>query len=626
MTLITSPAIVRAASLERDPLKKNFKNFMYKTWMTLFDNAPTATMYDIGDQLQHGPDRDIVMGFRGLSKSYITVDFAVWALYCDPAEIVLTTSGSGDGAKGNATLAYGMINGFDWLSHMKPRGTDRSSAQAFDVAGSRHEKSESFAAMSLFGQLTGRRASLIIPDDVETPNTSATESDRNELRRRYAELGGAILKPGGKIKVLGTAQTENTLYTELATQRGYGLTIYPVVYPRPSVDPAKDEVKKYGPWLSKRVMSEVQANPHLAGTSVEPTRFDEADLDARRLEYGSVEFDRQFRLFLDAGAGNTQPLKIRDIPVLEIPLPPIGIGGVVKVPSELTWSPIPQHAYQDITVDALNGDSTVYAPLVPDGIPWQSPEGIILIVDPSGGGSDETAWGILAQHLGRVFLLHHDARLEGFSDATLEAIAADAARFRVTKVWAEKNYGGGMFGSLLKPHLMDAAKASQGAWEGCSIEEENAGQVQKEVRIVDTLQAVVTGHRLVIAAETLRKDYKAGTEYASVEQAKKRNYRLTYQMTRVTKQKGCLPHDDRIDMVASGVAKFIGVLRRQLEEAARENKDLLMAQEVEKLIESRKKQGLSLFGMAGNWRSRLGEFKQSAEGLNSSPLFKGRKR
>lgn len=609
---VAAPAIVRAASLERDPLKKDFRNFMHKTWMTLFGNAPSALMYDVGYYLQHGPDKEVVMGFRGLSKSYVTVDFGVWTLYCDPTEQVLTLSGSGDGARGNATLAWSMISSFDWLSHMKPRGMLRQSSQAFDVAGSRMEKSESFAAMSLFGQITGRRATLIIPDDVETPNTSATEADRHQLRIRYAELGGAILKPGGKIKVLGTAQTEQTLYLELATDKGYGMRMWPVTYPVPSEDPKKDELRKFGAWLAPTILKALEENPELAGTSVEPTRFTEADLYARMLEYGTTEYERQFKLFLDAGAATDKPLRLRDIPVIEIEAP--SGNAPLLVPSELRWDPNPGNAYKDIEVDALNGDSTLYT--ASDIKHWVEPERRILIVDPSGEGTDETAWGVMAQHLGRVFLAKVDARLEGFSEATMKAIAADAKLYRPHEIRIEKNYGGGMFGELLRPHLMAAGCV-------CTIIEETAGQVQKEVRIVDTLQALVTGHRLVIAADVFRKDFQV--DYPEVEQAKRRNYRLSYQITRLTKKKGCLAHDDRIDMVATGAASFLGTLKRILEDAARESRDLYLQQEAEKLIATRVRLGLPLFGNEAG-PSHLGNFiKETKGGITSSLLFPGRK-
>lgn len=613
---VSAPAIVKAARLDKDPLKRDFRNFAYKTWRTLFDNDPTPRMYEVAERLQHGPDRDIIMGWRGLSKSYITVTYAVWALYCDPTEIVLTVSGSGSGASGNAILAWGMVNGFDWLAHMKPSGMLRQSAHAFDVAGSRMEKSESFAAESLFGQITGRRASLIIPDDVETPNTSETEGDRSRLRVRYAELGGSILKPGGKIKVLGTAQTEQTLYLELATEKGYSMRMWPVVYPRAHADPKKDELRKYGPWLAPSILQEVTANPELAGTSVEPSRFTEADLFARRLEYGSTEYDRQFKLFLDAGTANDKPLKLRDIPVIEIAVPTA--ADPLRVPSVLQWSPMPANQWADIQVDALNGDSQVFAPMALDSDKafWQEPETKILEVDPSGEGKDETAWGVLAQHLGRVYLVHADARLEGFSTDTMKAIAKDAKIYGVHKVRIEKNYGGGMFGELLRPHLLAINHP-------CTIEEEVAGGVMKEQRIIDSLQGIISDHRLVIAAEVLRKDFKV--EYDGVEQAKRRFYRLTYQLTRITKKKGALAHDDRVDMLASGVASFIGTLRRQLEEAARESREAYLQEQAEKIIETRRKQGQPLFGLEAG-PSRLGNFIKDVGGLAGSPLFRGRQK
>lgn len=610
---VSSPAVVPLSSLERDPLKKDFRNFAYKTWMTLFGNPPTNLMYELAERLQSGPAKDVLMGYRGLSKSYITVDFAVYALYCDPTEIVLTVSGSDKGAKGNADLAWSMINGFDWLSHMKPRGMLRQSSQAFDVTGSRMEKSESFAAMSLFGQITGRRASLIIPDDVETPNTSATEGDRSLLRLRYAELGGAILKPKGQIKVLGTAQHEQTLYLELVNDKGYGMRMWPVVYPVISEDPKKDEIHKYGPWLAPSIRKAVEENPELAGTTVEPTRFDETDLFERRLEYGNTEFERQFKLWLDAGVGVSQPLRLRDCPVIEIS-PPAGNVKRVLVPANLTWSPLPANRMEDIQVDSLSGDGHVFAATGVDF--WQEAELVQMTVDPSGGGSDETAWGVEAQHLGRVFSCMWDARLEGFSKGTMEAIAADAKLWGVDKIRIEKNYGGGMFGELLRPYLLAIGHP-------CAIEEENAGQVQKEVRIIDSLEAMWTSHRIVFNAEALRKDFRV--DYAQTEEAKRRFYRLTYQATRITKKKGCIAHDDRIDRLASAVSGFMGTLRRQVEDAAKESREAYLMAAAEKLIETRRKQGLSLFGLeppVGHLVNFLGK---SQSGLRGSPLFQGRK-
>lgn len=598
------------SSLEMDPLKKDFRNYLYKTWMTLFGEPPTNRMYELAWRLQHGPDRDVIMGFRGMAKSYITVTYGVSTLYCDPTEIVLTLSGSGDGAKGNANLAFTMVNGFDWLAHMKPRGILRSSAQAFDVMGSRGEKSESFAAMSLFGQITGRRASLIIPDDVETPNTSATESDRSLLRTRYSELGGAILKPAGRIKVLGTAQTELTLYIELATQKGYGMMMIPAIYPRADKDPKKDELKKYGPWLAPSIVKALQENPELAGESTEPSRFTLEDLAARALEYGTTEFARQFLLDLGAGLTTASPLKLKDIPILEIAVPTL--GAPLLVPETFVWNPVPANKLE-IAVDALPGDGSVYAPSSIGR--WMEPEGKSLIIDPSGGGMDETAWGVVVQHLGRVGLVKADSRLEGFSKETLEAIAADAKLYGVHKVRIEKNYGGGMFGELLRPYLLAVGHP-------CTIEEENAGTAMKEQRIVDTLQPVISGHRLWIAADVLRRDYTV--TYQNVAEEKRRFYRLTYQLTRMVKKKNCVAHDDRLDMLAAGVGSFIGTLRRQLEDAANQSRDQYLEEQAEKINETIRQQA----NLRATGRKELGDklanFIKGTGGLTTSAFFKSR--
>lgn len=615
--MVAAPNVVRNASRldnssHRKAVSTNFKNFMWKAWMTWFGNPPTRRMYEVGERLQYGPRKDQILGFRGLSKSYVTVTFAVWTLDVDPTEIVLTVSGSDKGVKGNAYLAWSMIQEFDWLAHMKPTGMLRASTFAFDVAGSRMEKSESFASFSIFGQITGRRASLIIPDDIETPNTSETQGDRDRLRVRNAELGGAILKPGGRIKVLGTPQHEQTIYAENAAEKGYGMRIWPILYP------SQKELVKYGNYLAPTILAELAQNPELTGTSTEPTRFTEEEIAERRVEYGKTEFERQFLMWMDAGAGDETPLKLRDIPVIEVAAPKPDSNAPVLVPASLHWNPCPANLIGDIEVDALAGDSHVYAPDLRsrDENFWQEPESKVLVVDPSGSGKDETAYGVLVQHLGLVGLVDLEARLEGFSKETMQGIARMAKRWGVHKIVIEKNYGGGMFGELLRPHLFDVGHP-------CTIEEENAGHVQKEVRIIDTLEPVITAHRFWIAADVLRRDF--GVKYEQVEQGKRRYYRLTYQLTRMTKVKDCIAHDDRLDMIATGVAKFMGTLRRQLAQAQAESREAYLKEQAEKLIETRRRLGLPVLGdpPASPWK--LGEFTQQGGGMSGSSFFPGRR-
>lgn len=605
-------AVVRATSLERDPLKLNFKNFLFKVWRSLGYGPPTDIQYDIADWLQHGPDKSVTMGFRGVAKSYITVPYGIWTLYREPEDsIVLTVSATSGGAALNANFAYQMIDQWDWLAHMKPKTNQRRSSTAFDVSDANPKKFESFCSESLFGQITGRRATVIVPDDVETPNTAETEGDRAKLRLRFAELGGAVLLPGGKIKVLGTAQTEETLYLDLITERGYACRIWPLVYPIPHDVPEKDELRKTAPWLAPMISRALEANPELAGTSTEPSRFDEGEIHGKLIEYGKSEFDRQFKMWMDAGAAKDKPLKWRDVPVIEIAKP--SMNSPLKVPGELTWSPLPANAFTDIKLDSLNGDSQAFAPMKVDL--WQPPEIVRLDVDPSGGGDDETAWIVTAEHLGRVFLLHRGSALEGFSKETLKAIARDAKEWGVNRVGIEKNFGGGMFSELLSPYLQEIGHP-------CSIEDEAVGNVQKERRIVDSLEGLATSHRLVARAQVLREDWDV--QYPQVSQEKRRFYRLTYQLSRMSRQRGAVKHDDRLDALASAARKYLGTLRRMLEQAARESREANLIEEGEKIIETRRKLGLPLVGM-DNGKKRLGGIISDAGGLVNSLLFRGRK-
>lgn len=608
---VASPAVVTAANLERDPLKKNHRNFLWKTWMTWFNNPPTDLMYDVWDRLHHGPDKDIEMGYRGLSKSYIMVTFGCEQHYCDPELLLLNLAGSGQAAKGNAALYWGMIHGFDWLTHMRPRGHDRASTTAFDINGSKHEKSESYASLAIFsGDKTGRRADLITPDDIETPTTAESESLRAALRAHLAEATGAILRPGGRVKMLGTPQVEDTIYLHLVMEKGYGMRIWPVLYPSP------EEMLHYGPWLAPRIKAALEANPHLVGTSTEPTRFSDDEIKARQLEYGTQEFKRQFLLWTDVGGLETKPLKLRDCIVVDIPVPTA--SSPLKVPSDIQWSPYPESIVQGIEVDSLTGDSQMFFPMMTDAFRnfWQKPESVIIQVDPSGQGKDEATWGALAEHAARVFLLDVEASLEGYSKETLRAIAMMAKRWGASKIKIEKNYGGGMFGELLRPHLADIGY-------GCTIEEEFATGV-KEIRILDTLEALIGDHRLVVNLQVLKRDYHVG--YTTVEDAKKRTYRFTYQLTRITREKGCLAHDDRIDMVASGVRSFMGKLRRSLISASEAAKEMEWNAEVDAMIaQQREALGSDQPGSSPKGR-RIGGILKDVGGVIGSALFRGRRR
>jgi hypothetical protein len=105
----------------------------------------------------------------------------------------------------------------------------------------------------------------------------------------------------------------------------------------------------------------------------------------------------------------------------------------------------------------------------------------------------------------------------------------------------EPNFGQGMWVAAFQPILTKIwAKG------GATVQESEWAEGQKETRIIDTLEPVLTQHRLVVSESFLRED--AATE--------DRNYAFLYQLTHITKDRGAFTHDDRLDAVADAVAHF----------------------------------------------------------------------
>jgi hypothetical protein len=573
-----------SAARSKDPLRQ-FANFMWKTWRTLRFPDPTRIHYDVADYMQNGPEKQIDMGFRGMAKSYIAVTKANHSLYVDPEEeIVLTVSATTNAAKQNSFFAWQMIQEFDWLAHLRPSPDQRQSTQAFDVRGATPKKSESFAAMSLFGQITGRRARLAIPDDIEIPTTSDTEDARADLRRAHSEIPGAILLPGGREIMLGTAQNEQSIYTELATEKGYAMRMWPSEYPK------EDELPKFGTWLSPMLAGDLQANPGLAGLPTEPSRFGIEVLIEKEVAFGRIEYARQFKLHLDAGAGNAAPLKLRDITCLEWSPPSVQAGGQVALllPPDVRWGPSKATAIKDIQIDTLAGDSLNEPSYCSPPGEWLPADTRWMYVDPSGAGTDETTWSIGAGLSALAFICRVGASIEGHTEAVLKAIAADAKLWGVNYIFVESNFGQGMFAALLRPHLTEINHP-------CVIEDDRKGATQKERRIIETLEPPFTAHRIVFNRAIFAKDY-ASVEYPNIEDARKRFYRLSYQITRITKVKGCIAKDDRVDGLASLLAKFVERMKQRTADAIKADKEAAFLEELKKMIATRQAQGLPTYG------------------------------
>lgn len=548
-------------SAESDPLKADFRNFLYLLWNYLGLPDPTPLQYDIAHQLQHGPKRDIIEAFRGAAKSWITAAYVLWRLYCNPLLIILVVSATAKRAENFTRFTREIIGGWDLLAFLRPTLGQRDSILGFDVGptAGRPDQNPSVSAKGVTGQLAGSRADIIVADDVEIPRNADTEVKRAKLREQVKEFD-AILKPGGEVKYLGTPQTERSIYPTLQ-ERGYHTTIWPVLYP--TVEKLDTE---WGRQLALSVADQVKATPSLAGTSTEPSRFNADDLAARRLSYGSLGFALQFMLDVRAATSDKFPLKLRDLIVLDCADPKVG-------PEALAWAGA-KDFISDLTHYGMEGDRLHNAAFVSkDYVPWQK---TVMAIDPSGKGKDETSFAILRFLNGRLFLTDFGGIAGGFEEPVLKKLGEIAIKANVETIIIEDNFGLGMFGALLSPFV-----------GGREIVLERS-TIQKERRIIQTLEPLISGHRFVVDRSALERDYQVFSLDASSEREdetgedSKRFYALTYQLSRLTFEKKCLPQDDRIDVVAMAAKFFVdrmdastGLLMKRSQER-RVEEDLLM--------------------------------------------------
>lgn len=547
-----------------DPLKADFRNFLWLIWKHLNLPEPTPLQYDIAIYLQHGPRRAVIEALRGVGKSWVTSAFVCWLLYCNPQLKILVVSASKSRADDFSTFTLRLISEVSVLQFLMPRPDQRASKIAFDVGPAKPDHSPSVKSVGITGQIAGSRADVIIADDVEVPNNSATQMMRDKLAEAVKEFD-AVIKPGGRIIYLGTPQCEQSLYNALP-ERGYTVRIWPARFPQP------DKIDKYGHLLAPYIMNQLEKDPSLAfmpgdpsrGQPTDPRRFSHDDLLERELSYGRQGFALQFQLDTSLSDADRYPLKLSDLIVY--PLDPH------RAPADFVWAAGPQQVLNDLPAVGLQGDRYHAPAWIKDD--FAAYEGSVMFVDPSGRGRDETAYAIVKQLHGRLFLPAAGGFRDGYDeDKTLIPLIQIAKRHNVNLILVEPNYGGGMFTALLKGV---AARLYP-----VGVQDAEWSRTQKEARIIDTLEPVLNQHRLVVCPSVIEGDYKSTETYTGEDATR---CRLFYQLTRITRERGALAFDDRVDALAGAVAYWTELMARDTEQAALAHQEAKFDAELERFM------------------------------------------
>lgn len=526
-------------------LYPTFDVFLLDMYEELFPRFNcTDIQLDMGEYLENGPLYRMIQAQRGQAKTTITAAYAVWRLIHNPATRILIFSAGGDMASQIALWVIQIIQGMELLEPLRPdvgnrERVQRSSVGAFDVHWQLKgpEKSPSVACLGITANMQGYRADVLIGDDIESSKNSTTETEREKLRHRTRDF--TSINSTGDIIYLGTPQTSDSIYNDLPA-RGFDIRIWPGRYPT-----VKEE-ENYGEWLAPLIRERMLANPALRtgygmsgdrGAAVDPVLMNDFVLTKKERDQGPAYFQLQHMLDTRLNDEMRFPLKSKDLMVMQL--------NADTAPSMLQYSARKDREYWHTNGQGLN--TVLYEPFIPDGTEYLSYNSKVMHIDPAGDGSDEASATVVAELNGYMFVLDWAGWLYGIDETTFDDMVRMAMHWGVPHIEVERNFGAGMYAQQLRAAVLRAGA-------NITVSDDNWASGQKEVRIADTLSPVFANHRVVLNLAALQKDVH-GTSVYPIEQ--RQSYQMMYQITKLTRERGALIHDDRLDSLEGAVKYFV---------------------------------------------------------------------
>lgn len=520
-----------------DPLSADFRNFLYYVWSQR-GWIPTEQQYQAAYFLQHADSKRILSARRKFGKTEITATYICWLLYNDPNATIAVVSASARHAMKILKIARLLIRTVDILEHLAPKAWQKDGELAFDCGGrdeSLASKEPSVAAYGYKGQITGSHIDHIIPDDIETPENSLNAELREKLIEKTKEFED-MLNPGGTLTYLGTPQSEKSIYFYWSDF--YEMIRIPAEY--------TENQENLAPWLIEDLMR----GDAQIGDPVDPDRFGLEEIAERRAIIGESRYALQYLLEPGKARADKYPLKLSDFivyPCMED-----------MAPEKILWS----NRYPLVDIHSVGkGKDQFYSPgyVSAEYKPYQQ---TIMTVDPSGHGSDEVGYAI-GSTLNGYLHVHRVSGLKGGHDeTTLRQLAAIAKEFEVQQIFVEKNFGDGMYVSLLRPVMSRIHP-------GCAVvDHPHWGKGQKETRIIDVLEPAMNQHRIVI-------DPMVAKDVVTMSQ-----------VVDITRDRGCLKHDDRVESLAMLVSLCVDVMQVDVERVLEDSRLREMKAEMAKWDES----------------------------------------
>lgn len=527
-----------------------FREFLYDVITGLLGFDCTPNQLDMALFLETGPLYRMIQAQRGQAKTTVTAAYAVWRGIHNPSTRVLIISSGDTMAQEISNWVIQIMTGMPELRCMLPdrsRG-DRASVKAYDIHQDLKgpEKSPSIACVGITSNLQGKRADVLIADDIESAKNSATDVQRERIVHLSRDFTSICSK--GDIIYLGTPQSIDSVYNGLPG-RGFTIRVWPGRYPTVS------EEENYGEHLAPMIREAMEADPSLRtgggilGDRGKPTDnviLGEDILVAKEIDQGAAYFQLQHMLDTRLSDAERFPLKISKLLVMSVPEASVPILLNHQIGEQFRISNPSDYPNQEKFYRVANF-----------GPEYAEFQGCHMYVDPAGGGQngDETAYAVTKFAGGKVFLVAAGGVPGGLGEDSMNALTAVAARWKPNHIHIEKNYGNGALENVWTPLLLREHRCEiEGVWE--------AGQ--KELRIIDALEPLIGAGRLVIDESLIEADWESCKKYPAERRA---SYSLFHQMSRITREKGALFHDDRLDALAGTCRYWVEYLRQDEDHA-----------------------------------------------------------
>jgi len=524
---------------------REFTTFLEQV-MSLLGFHTTDVQRDIANFLAHGPDYLMVQAQRGQAKTTIAAAYAVWCLIQDPTFRVLIISAGGTQASEISTLIIRIIMTLPELECMRPdtNNGDRSSVDHFDVHYNLKgvDKSPSVACVGITAMLQGKRAHLLIADDVEAMKNSATMTQRAQLLHLTLDFVSISTQ---RIIWLGTPQSSDSIYNTLPA-RGVSVRIWPGRYP------TAEQLDNYGEHLAPMLRRNMDRDPSLTmgggnardqGQPIDNVLLDEAKLQAKELDQGTSYFQLQHMLNTRLADKLRYPLKPDQLIRMQCQeyMPISVVRGMTG--ASLVDHKVHGFAFKLQTPHDVSKETAKFT-------------GIMAYVDPAGGGAnaDETAYAVTAFLNGTIYVLEVGGVPGGYSPETMKELAKRLLVHKINVVKIEKNMGFGAFLEVFAPVLQrEAALVNHIVGT-----DEDYVTGQKELRIIATLEPIMNQGRLIISPRVIEQDVTDCERYAAQHRL---SYSLFFQLSKITKDRGSLVHDDRLDALEGGVRHWQALLK-----------------------------------------------------------------